>query len=68
MTADRQQTDDREGTAHGSTVGLALAAGALAALGIGLVVQQIMDRRLSRPEVARLKFYRYLRERGHLES
>jgi len=51
-----------------ATLGLALALAAVAAVGIGLAVQQIMDRRLSTPEMARLKFYRYLRERGRLES
>jgi hypothetical protein len=47
---------------------LALALAAIAAVGAGLAIQQILDRRLSGPELARLKFYRYLRERGHLES
>lgn len=51
-----------------SGLGLALALAALAAVGAGIAIQQLMDRRLSKPEIARLKFYRYLRERGHLES
>lgn len=54
--------------ARGSTVGLTVALAALAALGAGIAIQQILERRLSKPEVARLRFYRYLRERGHLES
>jgi hypothetical protein len=57
-----------EQTRHGSSVGLAVALAALAAVGAGIAIQQILERRLSKPEVARLKFYRYLRERGHLES
>lgn len=52
----------------GSSVGLTVALAALAAIGAGIAIQQILERRLSKPEVARLKFYRYLRERGHLES
>jgi F0F1-type ATP synthase membrane subunit c/vacuolar-type H+-ATPase subunit K len=55
-------------TANGSNVGLAVALAALAALGAGIAIQQLLERRLSKPEMARLKFYRYLRERGHLES
>jgi F0F1-type ATP synthase membrane subunit c/vacuolar-type H+-ATPase subunit K len=51
-----------------SSVGLAVALAALAAVGAGIAIQQILERRLSRPEVARLRFYRYLRERGRLES
>jgi hypothetical protein len=51
-----------------SGLGLALALTALAAVGAGLAIQQILDRRLSKPEVQRLKFYRYLREKGRLES
>lgn len=51
-----------------STLRLAVALAALAAVGVGLAVQQLRERRLSKPEIARLKFYRYLRERGHLES
>lgn len=51
-----------------SNLGLALALAALAALAASIAVQQIMERRLTKPEKARLKFYRYLRERGHLES
>ncbi len=51
-----------------STLGIALALAALAAVGAGIAIQQILNQRLSKPEIARLKFYRYLRERGHLES
>jgi hypothetical protein len=53
---------------HSSNVGLAVALAGLAALGACIAVQQFYVRRLSKPEVARLKFYRYLRERGRLES
>jgi hypothetical protein len=53
---------------HGTGLGLAVALAALAAVGAGLAIQQIIRRRLSKPEINRLKFYRYLRERGHLES
>jgi hypothetical protein len=60
-----QQTDK---TDRGSGFGLAIALTALAAVGAGLAIQQILDRRLSKPEVARLRFYRYLREKGRLES
>lgn len=52
----------------GATIGLAMALAALAAVGAGIAIQQIMERRLSKPEMARLKFYKYLREKGHLES
>ena len=51
-----------------SGFGLALALGALALLGAGIAMQQLLERRLTRPEKARLRFYRYLRERGRLES
>ena len=57
-----------ERVSSGSNVGLAVALAALAALGAGIALQQLLERRLSKPELARLKFYRYLRERGHLES
>lgn len=57
-----------ESTERGSGLGLAIALTALAAVGAGIAIQQILDRRLSKPEVARLKFYRYLREKGRLES
>ena len=57
-----------EQASSGSNVGLALVLAALAALGTGIALQQLLERRLSKPELARLKFYRYLRERGHLES
>jgi hypothetical protein len=53
---------------HGAGLGLVVALAALAAVGAGIAIQQIMQRRLSKGEIARLKFYRYLRERGHLES
>lgn len=51
-----------------ATLALALGLAAVAAIGTGIAIQQIFERRLSRHEVARLKFLRYLRERGHLES
>jgi hypothetical protein len=51
-----------------SGFGLAVTLAALAAVGVGLAYTQLRERRLSKPEVARLKFYRYLRERGRLES
>jgi len=51
-----------------SGVGLAVALAALAAVGAGLAIQQIYERRLSKPEMARLRFYRWLREKGHLDS
>ncbi len=49
-------------------VGLAIALAALAAVGAGIAISALLERRLSKPEIARLKFYRYLREKGHLES
>ncbi len=52
----------------GSSLGLAIALAAVAAVGAGIAIQQILERRLSKPEVARLKFLRYLRERGQLDS
>jgi F0F1-type ATP synthase membrane subunit c/vacuolar-type H+-ATPase subunit K len=63
-----QDSSTTERAGSGSNVGLALALAALAALGAGIAIQQLLERRLSKPELARLKFYRYLRERGHLES
>lgn len=63
-----QQSNAAVQVGRHSSVGLALALAALAAVGAGIAVQQMLDRRLSRPERARLRFYRYLRERGHLES
>jgi hypothetical protein len=63
---ENDQTNDPSG--RGSGFGLAIALTALAAVGAGIAIQQILDRRLSKPEVARLKFYRYLREKGRLES
>jgi hypothetical protein len=66
---DRQQ-DFRTTDQHGRSTGFALAVAlaALAAVGAGIAIQQVLERRLSKPEVARLRFYRYLRERGRLES
>lgn len=63
-----RQTGNETQEARGSGLGLAIALAALAAVGAGIAIQQLMDRRLSAPEVARLKFYRYLHEKGHLES
>jgi F0F1-type ATP synthase membrane subunit c/vacuolar-type H+-ATPase subunit K len=63
-----EDSSTTERAANGSNVGLAVALAALAALGAGIAIQQLLERRLSKPELARLKFYRYLRERGHLES
>ena len=57
-----------KGSERSSSLGIALALAALAAVGAGIAIQQILDQRLSKPEIARLKFYRYLRERGRLES
>lgn len=62
------ETSATQRAPNGSNVGLAVALAALAALGAGIAIQQLLERRLSKPEMARLKFYRYLRERGHLES
>ncbi len=53
---------------RGSALGLAVTLAAFAAIGAGIAYSQLRERRLSKPEMARLKFYRYLRERGHLES
>lgn len=63
-----QDSSTTEGATKGSNIGLAVALAALAAVGAGIAIQQLLERRLSKPELARLKFYRYLRERGHLES
>jgi hypothetical protein len=66
---DRDQTvSTAAGSERPGTLGLAIALAALAAVGVGIAVQQALDRRLTTPEKARLKFYRYLRERGRLES
>jgi hypothetical protein len=66
---DREQRSTTVGRQdRSSSVGLAVALAALAAVGAGIAIQQILERRLSKPEVARLRFYRYLRERGRLES
>lgn len=59
---------DTTSEARGSGLGLALTLAALAAIGAGIAYSQLRERHLSKPEMARLKFYRYLRERGHLES
>ena len=66
-----EQSGQQSGTSsyvHTPGIGLAIALAALAALGAGAVLLQLMDKRLSKNERARLNFYRYLRERGHLES
>lgn len=62
------ESERTEESTRGAAVGLALALAAIAAVGAGIAIQQILERRLSKPEMARLKFYRYLREKGHLES
>jgi F0F1-type ATP synthase membrane subunit c/vacuolar-type H+-ATPase subunit K len=64
----QQESSAPEAQEHSTSIGLALALAALAAIGAGIAIQQIFERRLSKPEVARLKFYRYLRERGRLDS
>jgi hypothetical protein len=56
------------GVGKPSRFSVAVALAAVAALGAGIALQQILERRLSKPEKARLKFYRYLREKGHLDS
>lgn len=61
-------TDEQSQAEGAGNLGLTVALAALAVVGAGLAIQQILQRRLSRPEIARLKFYKYLRERGHLES
>lgn len=70
--SEEHDSQDSESTSEdgrrGSGLGLALALAALAAVGAGIAIQQLLDRRLTAPEVARLKFYRYLREKGRLES
>lgn len=68
MADDYATEETTTGDERSSGLGLALALTALAAVGAGIAIQQLMDRRLSKPEVARLKFYRYLREKGRLES
>lgn len=68
MSADESSEQKGSVPERPSGLGLALALAALAAVGAGIAIQQMMDRRLSTPEVARLKFYRYLREKGRLES
>jgi hypothetical protein len=57
-----------QGVGRPSGFRVAVALAAVAALGAGIAIQQILERRLSKPEKARLKFYRYLREKGHLDS
>jgi hypothetical protein len=70
MSAPRDSENDSmtDGTTRGSGFGLALALAALAAVGAGIAVQQLLDRRLTSGELARLRFYRYLHEKGRLES
>lgn len=60
--------DSSRGDERPSQVGLAIAIAALAAVGAGIAIQQLWEHRLTKPEKARLRFYRYLRERGRLES
>jgi len=68
MDVDFNKQDVAAPPRRGPAVGVAVALAALAAVATGIAVQQILERRLSRPEVARLKFLRYLREHGRLES
>jgi hypothetical protein len=51
-----------------SRIGMALIVSSLALLGAAIAFQQFLERRLTKRQKARLRFYRYLRERGHLES
>jgi hypothetical protein len=64
----RTKEEPFPGVGHAPGLGLAIALAALAAAGAGLVLLQLLEKRLSKPERARLRFYKYLRERGHLES
>jgi hypothetical protein len=66
--ADKRGTGESESGNVSTGIRIAVALAAVAAVGAGIALQQLLDRRLTKPEVARLKFYRYLRERGHLES
>jgi hypothetical protein len=67
--SDRQQeSNPTDQLGRSSGIALAVSLAALAAVGAGIAIQQVLERRLSKPEVARLRFYRYLRERGRLES
>jgi hypothetical protein len=68
MTPETNEEEVSTARRRGPAVGVAVALAALAAVATGIAVQQILERRLSRPEVARLKFLRYLREHGRLES
>lgn len=68
MASESNEEEVSTGRSRGPAVGVAVALAALAAVATGIAVQQILERRLSRPEVARLKFLRYLREHGRLES
>lgn len=55
-------------TGGSSTLRIAVGLGIIAAIGAGIAILQARERRLSKPELARLRFYRYLRELGRLES
>jgi hypothetical protein len=71
MTAHDEQANENSVTDPGMSSGslrVALVLAAMAAVGAGFAISQLFERRLSKPEIARLKFYRYLREKGHLES
>lgn len=65
---DSEHDETADARPRGSGFGLALALAALAAVGAGIAVQQLLDRRLTSGELARLRFYRYLHEKGRLES
>jgi hypothetical protein len=51
-----------------SRMSMALILSTLALLGAAIAFQQFLERRLTKPQKARLRFYKYLRDRGHLES
>jgi hypothetical protein len=66
----RQEQSSASGTPDGrpSALRIAVGLGLLTFAGASLAVWQIMEKRLNKKEKARLRFYRYLREKGRLES